>query len=579
MSQTVTLNLRARVTTRTAKSPSVPRHMPSTRLRLRDELPPNYWHSPRLLGTVAALAFGNMSAFASWVMPSNSLAIIDASIGPSNQISWVALAFALGFSVGFLIVGRLSDIFGRRWFFIGGNFLALLSGILGAVATDINTLICGNFLGGLAGSVQLSFPVAIAELVPKKSRPLCVAGIFGSAFHFACFGPVIAQALATETAAGWRWSYYINIIVAGLATVLCFLFYFPPPFHLLHNNRSKADQLKRQDFIGFCLYATGLILFIMGMTWSSRVYPWKSAHVIATIVVGFCSLVAFVLWDAYGHGGDPLLPLHLFKTRGHLAMILTATVGSCVYNSMNVLWPQQITYLFGGTAIHRGFLACVVGSATCIGQVAGGLLCKYIKRSRIVLVSGATSLLVFSSAMVSVNPGQQSKGVVLMFMACFSVGIIETCSLALAPLSLPSEDIGAALGTLSSIRSAGAAVATAVYITILTSKLSTLVPKYVTEAALSAGLPKSSLASVFAALTTDHLSMVPDMTPAAERSIIAANAMAGADSFRFVWYAVIAFAVCAVIAACLTIDYGDHLTGTVERSKTTQLETTDAEKV
>lgn len=78
---------------------------------LGTELPANYWQSPRFLGTVAALIFGNMSAFASWVMPSNSLAIINQSIGPSNQISWVALAFTLGLSVGFLIVGRLSGKF------------------------------------------------------------------------------------------------------------------------------------------------------------------------------------------------------------------------------------------------------------------------------------------------------------------------------------------------------------------------------------------------------------------------------------------------------------------------------------
>lgn len=71
------------------------------------------------------------------------------------------------------------------------------------------------------------------------------------------------------------------------------------------------------------------------------------------IVVGFISLVAFVLWDAYGHHGDPLLPLHLFKTRGYLAMVITAMVGSCVYYSMNVLWPQQIAYLFGGSASHK----------------------------------------------------------------------------------------------------------------------------------------------------------------------------------------------------------------------------------
>lgn len=129
-----------------------------------------------------------------------------------------------GSNVGFLIVGRLSDIFGRRWFFIGGNVLALLCGILGAVAQNINTLIVGNALGGLAGAVQISFTVAIAELVPNKHRPLWIVGIFASSLQFACFGPVLAQVFVTNTAAGWRVSYYINIAVAATAVILFFFF-------------------------------------------------------------------------------------------------------------------------------------------------------------------------------------------------------------------------------------------------------------------------------------------------------------------------------------------------------------------
>lgn len=226
----------------------------------------------------------------------------------------------------------------------------------------------------------------------------------------------------------------------------------------------------------------------MGLSWGQVVYPWDSAHVIATIVVGFLALVGFVLWDAYGHRGDPLLPLHLFKTRGYLAMVITAMVGSCVYYSMNVIWPQQIAYLFGGSPAHRGWLACVVGGATLMGQVLGATMCQYIKKSRYILIGSCVSLLAFSAAMVSIGPGQESKGVGLMFMACFSVGVIEACSLSLgeyqysckerngrmltmisAPLALPSEDIGAALGALGSIRSGGASVATAIYVSIMCS--------------------------------------------------------------------------------------------------------------
>jgi MFS family permease len=123
-------------------------------------------------------------------MPSNSLALINESIGPSPNINWVALSYTLGLSVGFLIVGRLSDIFGRRWFFIIGNSFALIGSICSATATSVNAIIAGNTLGGLAGAVQISFTIAIAELVPNRHRPLWIVGIFFSSFEIACFGPV-----------------------------------------------------------------------------------------------------------------------------------------------------------------------------------------------------------------------------------------------------------------------------------------------------------------------------------------------------------------------------------------------------
>lgn len=259
--------------------------------------------------------------------------------------------------MGFLIVGRLSDIFGRRWFFIIGNLLSLIGSIVAATAKHPDAIIGGTVLSGLAGSVQLSFPMAIGELVTNKARPLWISGIFMSSLQFACFGPVIAQTFVTNTAAGWRWSFYINIIVAGLAAILLFFFYHPPSFQLLHKNRSRMDQLKRLDFVGLALFISGLVLFLMGLSWGGQSYPWKSAQTISTIVVGVAALVAFVLYDTYLHQGDPLLPMHLFKSRGYLAMVMTGMVGSCVYYSMNVLWPQQIAVLFPGTPEHNGWLA------------------------------------------------------------------------------------------------------------------------------------------------------------------------------------------------------------------------------
>jgi MFS family permease len=515
-------------------------------------------------------------------MPSNSLALINEALGPSPNITWVALAYTLGLSVGFLIVGRLSDIFGRRWFFIGGNAFALIGAIVSATATHVESIIGGNVLGGLAGAVQMSFTVAIAELVPKKHRPLWISAIFFSSFEIACFGPVIAQALVTGTKAGFRWSFYLDIIVAGLAVILFYFFYHPPTFQHLHKNRSRMEQVKRTDFVGLVLFSGGLATFLIGLAWGEGTYPWSSAHVISTIVVGAIALVAFVLYgrsnpffpsstlltktlDAYVHPGDPLMPIHLFKSRGYLAMVTTAMVGSCVYYSMNVIWPQQVAYLFPGSTTHNGWLACIVGSATLLGQIVGGALSQYIPKTRYILIISCLSLTAFSASMVSLGPGDETNGIALMFMACFSVGIIETASLALAPLACASEDLGAALGALGSIRSGGASVATAIYSTILSNKLGKFIPEYVTPAALSAGLPSSSLPSLFTNLTAGTLAKVPGIDESIITAVVNANASAAAMAFKYVWYAVIAFAVVAVGAACLTIDYGEYLTDEVSR--------------
>lgn len=148
----------------------------------------------------------------------------------------------------------MGDIFGRRWFFIIGNFLSFLCGILGATAQNINQLIGGNLLGGLAGAAQISFTVAIAELVPNKHRPFWITGIFFSSFQFACFGPVIAQVLVANTGPGWRVNYYINIGVAGMAVLLLFLFC---KNRLSISNWRTADRLVPRSSPYLCLAARG----------------------------------------------------------------------------------------------------------------------------------------------------------------------------------------------------------------------------------------------------------------------------------------------------------------------------------
>lgn len=75
------------------------------------------------------------------------------------------------------------------------------------------------------------------------------------------------------------------------------------------------------DVVGIVLFTGGLVVFLMGLSWGGSAYPWDSAHVIATMVVGGCSLVALVLWECFANLSQPLIPMHLFRNIGGLPPI------------------------------------------------------------------------------------------------------------------------------------------------------------------------------------------------------------------------------------------------------------------
>lgn len=137
--------------------------------------------------------FSAISAYLFLLLPTNVLTYINADIGPSSYISWVNIARTLALSFTYTILGRLSDLFGRRWFFIGGNIVALLGIIVCATAQNINSLIVGSAVYGLGETVQLSFNVAVGELVPNKYRPMVLSFVFLTNAPIATFGPTIGR--------------------------------------------------------------------------------------------------------------------------------------------------------------------------------------------------------------------------------------------------------------------------------------------------------------------------------------------------------------------------------------------------
>jgi hypothetical protein len=81
-------------------------------------------------------------------------------------------------------------------------------------------------------------------------------------------------AYAFVNAGSWRYAYWFPLALEGLALILVFFFYRPINQHILEEGATKWDQVKELDYTGLLLFVSGLVLFLLGLTFGGSKYKW-----------------------------------------------------------------------------------------------------------------------------------------------------------------------------------------------------------------------------------------------------------------------------------------------------------------
>ncbi|KAH8647972.1 fungal trichothecene efflux pump [Xylariales sp. PMI_506] len=529
------------------------------------ELPKGYFRSIRFCGSMCAIGLSLMSGVAGFSFIAPILAEINADIGPSPDLNWVAWTYTLTSAVGMMVVGRVTDIFGRRWFFIVGSAIALLGSIICAIAQNIPTLIAGETLIGLACSSQLSFAFASAELVPQKYRFLALGFCYTWLIPPNGFGAIIATAFVYESTVGWRGVFYVLSALNAAATACWFFFYFPPSFNMKHGLGSRRKYLKEFDYIGTLLATLGLLLFLMGLSWGGTQYPWKSAHVITCIMIGFLLLVGFFTYEVYVPLKEPLLPMGLCKNRTWVLITFIWAVDASVYYAFAIIWPDMVNELYAdGQNLWAGWASCVVTGGITIGMVSAGFLTKRVHWVlRCCFFIGS----VFLAAMATCTPETPTRAIVLLLIGCIFVGVVECIAATISSLCLDDQrEIGTALGLGGSCRSFVSTLGETVYDVILANRLAHTIPEEVPKALAAAGLPPGST-SAFLVAYSEGTQAAFDAVPGLNSTILAvgtaAYKTASADAYRTVFYSTIAFSAVGLLLTLFIPNIDDRLTGKV----------------
>lgn len=258
---------------------------------------------------------GQINAYImSMLIPATTLSYINADLGPDPNSTWITLNWTFGASIIVSIGGRLSDIFGRRYFMMTGATISIVACIVGATGQSINQMIASGALFGVGSGFQELCYACVQEVVPNRFRIMAVGGLDVS-LALAFSSPVISYALIAYHDIGWRGAYWYLFAFHCFAFLLLFFFYNPPDFDMKHRDdgKTKWELVKQMDWVGVFLFMAGGALFLIGVNFGGRTYPWTHAGTLAPIIIGGCCFIAVGFWCAYADLKYPLFPPKLFK--------------------------------------------------------------------------------------------------------------------------------------------------------------------------------------------------------------------------------------------------------------------------
>ncbi|KAF2227843.1 major facilitator superfamily domain-containing protein [Elsinoe ampelina] len=165
-------------------------------------------------------------AFTCFVVALNS-SVITADIegpalefGVSHEVSLLSITlFVVGFGVGPMAFAPLSEVVGRQVIYGSTLLVAFLFVLPGCLGQNIATLLVGRAIDGIAFSAPMTLVGGtLADLWRNEERGVPMAAFSAAPFIGPAIGPLIGGFLSDNL--GWRWLYWIQLILSGCAWIL-----------------------------------------------------------------------------------------------------------------------------------------------------------------------------------------------------------------------------------------------------------------------------------------------------------------------------------------------------------------------
>jgi EmrB/QacA subfamily drug resistance transporter len=408
---------------------------------------------------VLATVVAAFSMLQSLVTPALPLIQHDLHTNPAT-VTWVFTALLLSVSISTPLLGRIGDMAGKERTLLLGLVALAIGCLLAALAPNIGVLIAARVIQGLGGAVfPLSFGIIRdefpAERVPSVVGVVSAVIAAGGGLGIVLAGPIVE-------ALGWRWLFWIPLIVVSLAAVMVRRYIPESP------NRVPG----KIDWLAAALLSGWLIALLLPLS-AGRTWGWGSARTVGLFVAAVVLLIGWITVELRSR--NPLIDMRMMRLPAVWTTNLVALLFGAAMFAVYAFVPQFLQiptaagFGFGASVSQAGLLMLpMLITMALAGSLSGPMASRFSAKAQVVL--GSALSLVASLTFAEFHDAQWQVAVSTAVFG-LGLGLAYASMTSLIVQSVPREQTGVATGMNANIRTIGGAIGTALASSIISGHI------------------------------------------------------------------------------------------------------------
>ncbi|KAF2871043.1 MFS transporter-like protein [Massariosphaeria phaeospora] len=489
----------------------------------------------RMFAIVTALFLSLFVAALDATIVATAAPTISRDLSSAAGYTWIGAAYLLANAASGPIWAKLSDIWGRKPILVLALACFFASSAVCATAKTMEALIVGRaFQGAAGGGLILLVHVCISDLFSLRKRSLFMGLTEGIWALAGGIGPILGGVFASLVS--WRWCFYINLPISGLAAALIMFF-----LDIQHEHTSFVEGIKALDWAGMTTFLGFTLMVCLGLNFGGAIFPWDSGKVIALLVVGGIMVFAFVYSEARV-AKYPLIPMQLFSKRTNVAAFLVTFFHGFVFIAAEYYMPLFLQSVLEASPLKSGILLLPFIVTGAIAGLICGIIMHRTGCFREIIWFGTMTMCLGFGLFISFDVSTSTATVI----GCQMIGGIGSGVLFAPPLiavqsQVKQQDVSTATSTLSFIRNLALTISVVIGGTIFQNTMDAR-----GELLRSAGLPETVLHDLAGESAMANV-MLPSTLANPAWEMAAKEAFAAAT--RNMWITYTAFAFLGVVAS------------------------------